>query len=318
MPGTAPWEHAAVGLLRLAGLIDSSVSKACIVKKVSGESLLDELLWRSACVLGMAAMLSACIAVAGGRSLSVVGPAGGSMTVSIAGPGGNALGASPTVVLQSGLGDSRAPWARVAREVAIRHQVFSYDRPGYGGSDSVAGARDPCSVAAELHELLKRAGIRPPYLLVGHSLGGLYHHAFARMYPQEVSGVLLLDPTHPDHIASLKIDAPARAAAAQGMHLILFGAAATREFDDQALCRERLVGPPQRPVPTRVLVSTRRGPLEEGAFADMLERMRTDWLHLTGAPRLERVADSGHYLQVDQPEVVAAAIKAMADRATSP
>ncbi|WP_176256863.1 alpha/beta fold hydrolase [Derxia lacustris] len=271
--------------------------------------------WRRACLAGLAALLSACASAPAPADKSIAGPGGAPVAVSIERP---AVATGPVVVLQSGLGDGRAPWATVAQQLAARHTVFSYDRPGYGDSASVAGPRDPCSVAAELHQLLQSAGLPPPYLLVGHSLGGLYQHAFARLYPQDVAGVLLLDPTHPDHLVSLKATSPALAGTVQVMRSVLFGAAARREFDDQAICRERLIGPPPQPLPTRLLVSTRRAPLEEGAFADMLDRLRDDWLLLTGAARVERVPDAGHYLQTDQPARVVAAIDALASPKPSP
>lgn len=218
----------------------------------------------------------------------------------------------PVVVLQSGLGDSRQPWLGVARELARqRHAVFSYDRPGYGNSPGVDGPRDPCSVASELHALLQASRVDPPYLLVGHSLGGLYQHAFARMYPQDVAGLLLLDPTHPEHLAGMKRDTPTLAATVTGMRYLTFVPAARREFDDQAGCNTRLMGPPTLPVPTRLLVSTKRSPLESSDFAALLERLRTDWLQLTGATAVEPLAGAGHYLQKERPAEVVKAVNEM-------
>ncbi len=108
----------------------------------------------------------------------------------------------PVVVFQSGLGDGLSPWASVIARLPPTVSAFAYDRPGYGASvPAPTGARDACTIASELRELLKSAGLKPPYLLVGHSLGGLYQYVFARLYREDVAGLLLLDPTHRDWLS---------------------------------------------------------------------------------------------------------------------
>ena len=66
-------------------------------------------------------------------------------------------------------------------ELASGQAVFAYDRPGYAGNPASEALRDPCTVAAELRAQLRTAGLQPPYVLVGHSLGGLYQYVFARL-----------------------------------------------------------------------------------------------------------------------------------------
>jgi len=80
---------------------------------------------------------------------------------------------SPTVVLESGLGDMSVEWTRVQPEIAKFTRVCSYDRAGYGGSDAGPLPRTSAQIARELHTLLRNAGEEPPYLLVGHSFGGI-------------------------------------------------------------------------------------------------------------------------------------------------
>jgi pimeloyl-ACP methyl ester carboxylesterase len=218
----------------------------------------------------------------------------------------------PTVVLQSGLGDGRAPWAAVVSKLSATHAVFSYDRPGYGQSSATAEARDPCSVATELHGLLGAAGVAPPYVLVGHSLGGLYQYAFARLYPAEVAALVLLDPTHPTHWRRMQADTPATAGVVSGLRATVFSAAMRREFDDQDKCAERLSSSPPLNKPTRLLVRTRFELVEKGAFENMVHTLERDWVSLTGASRVEPIDGSGHYLQKDQPARVVAVIEAVA------
>lgn len=81
---------------------------------------------------------------------------------------------SPTVVLEAGLGDSTIGWALVRKPIARATRVCSYDRAGLGFSDGSGEPGDAVHIAADLHALLQAAGERPPYVLVGHSAGGLY------------------------------------------------------------------------------------------------------------------------------------------------
>lgn len=211
-------------------------------------------------------------------------------------------GAAPTVVLQAGLGDGQSAWRPILRELAARGPVFAFDRPGYGSQAAVDGPRDPCTIAREQHALLEQQGIAPPYLLVGHSLGGLYQYVFARLYPNEVAGMVLLDPTHPRHLATLEQEAPAMAALAKTMHSITPNGSTRREFRDQAVCLDTLDSSQPIAAPVRLLTSGK------GA---VLVQLRADWLRLTGAPRVETFEKSGHYLQRDVPEDVVRAIDSL-------
>lgn len=105
---------------------------------------------------------------------------------------------SPTVILEAGLGGASTIWARLQPEIAEVTQVCSYDRAGAGWSDPGPRPRDASHIASELHALLEAAGIPGPYVLVGHSYGGLYVRAFAGEYPESVRGMVLLESSHPD------------------------------------------------------------------------------------------------------------------------
>jgi pimeloyl-ACP methyl ester carboxylesterase len=109
----------------------------------------------------------------------------------------------PTVVLQSGLGESSSYWSRIAPTVAESTTVCAYDRAGHGRSDAVAGPQDGIALATDLHILLERAGIEGPYVLVGHSSGGPYVRVLAARYPDEVAGMVLLDAQPADAFTAL-------------------------------------------------------------------------------------------------------------------
>lgn len=103
---------------------------------------------------------------------------------------------SPTVVLDAGLGGSSLEWLVVQQQVAVHTRVCAYDRAGYGWSDAGPGPRTSLRNAMELHALLANAGIEPPYVLTGHSFGGYDVQLFASLYPDTVSGMVLVDSSH--------------------------------------------------------------------------------------------------------------------------
>jgi len=105
---------------------------------------------------------------------------------------------SPTVVLESGMGASTLSWSLVQPLVAEFARVVSYDRAGAGWSDLAQTPRTADTIAEELHALLEEACIAGPYLLVGHSFGAYVQMAFTGRYPDEVQGMVLVDPIHPD------------------------------------------------------------------------------------------------------------------------
>lgn len=111
----------------------------------------------------------------------------------------NCTGAgSPTVVLESGLGDVSSEWQPVQSEVAKFSRVCSYDRAGYGGSDAGPKPRTSAQIAQELHSLLKNSGEKPPFILVGHSFGGYNVRVFNGHFPDEVAGLILVDSVQED------------------------------------------------------------------------------------------------------------------------
>jgi pimeloyl-ACP methyl ester carboxylesterase len=105
---------------------------------------------------------------------------------------------SPTVILETLHGGISVYWAWIQPELAQGTRVCSYDRPGRGWSARGGSALDLWGTAENLNNLLSNAGIEGPYILVGHSIGGLYVRAFAREYPDEVAGIVLLDSAHPE------------------------------------------------------------------------------------------------------------------------
>jgi pimeloyl-ACP methyl ester carboxylesterase len=110
---------------------------------------------------------------------------------------------SPTVVLEAALGNASAHWVRVQQEVSEVTRVCAYDRAGMGWSEGGPEPRDAARVTGELHALLEGAGVEGPYVMVGHSFGGLYARAYAARYPDETAGVVLVDSSHLDQFERL-------------------------------------------------------------------------------------------------------------------
>jgi pimeloyl-ACP methyl ester carboxylesterase len=112
----------------------------------------------------------------------------------------------PSVVLESGLGGMSSAWGWIQPEAAKFSQVVSYDRAGLGWSGPDPSPKSAVLAARRLRSILWQSGAQPPYLLVGHSMGGLLVRVFADLFPDETAGLVLLDAVHPDqHLRSAAI-----------------------------------------------------------------------------------------------------------------
>lgn len=104
---------------------------------------------------------------------------------------------SPTIVMEAGMSGWSTDWLLVQPEVAEVTRACAYDRAGYGWSDEGPRPQDSQQVATALNRLLAEAGIEGEIILVGHSLGGVFAHYYAREYPEQVVGLVLVDSVHP-------------------------------------------------------------------------------------------------------------------------
>jgi pimeloyl-ACP methyl ester carboxylesterase len=218
-----------------------------------------------------------------------------------------------TVILESGLGDTLDVWKVVQPLIASGcARTVSYNRAGYLGSDNSNAPRDSQTIVAELRAELKRQSIKPPYVLVGHSLGGLYMQYFARNYPQEVAGLLLVDSTHWEQRLAMgnQANTPynSRTAVTLFMPWIM-----RREITDSVDAGKQVhESPTAAPVPTIVLSSTRGPAGETPAERALAARLQDEIAADFPAADHVRVNDSGHYIQRDHPEVVVQAARKLA------
>jgi pimeloyl-ACP methyl ester carboxylesterase len=109
----------------------------------------------------------------------------------------------PAVILEAGASSFAIDWTLVQTEIASTNRVCSYDRAGMGWSDSASASAPARSVPQDLRVLLQAAGEKPPYILVGASRGGLYVRRYQVDYPDEVVGMVLVDPAHEDRLFTM-------------------------------------------------------------------------------------------------------------------
>ena len=107
-----------------------------------------------------------------------------------------------TVVFESGARNCIQRWEKVLQQLPNDVNVYAYNRPGYCNSSPSAKARNSKNVVDELRVALKQEGLKPPFILIGHSIGGLYVQHFAREFPEEVHGVVLVDAMYPGFMKS--------------------------------------------------------------------------------------------------------------------
>lgn len=125
-----------------------------------------------------------------GQSPHLVDVGGHRLEVSVAGIG------EPVVILEAGLGQDLSDWQAIQDSLSALTTVIAYSRAGYGASDPSPERRTPLQIVSELHALLRALGQDGPYVLVGHSLGGVYVRVYASQHPEDVAGLVLVDPTH--------------------------------------------------------------------------------------------------------------------------
>jgi pimeloyl-ACP methyl ester carboxylesterase len=175
--------------------------------------------------------------------------------------------------------------------------VFSYDRGGVGESGAVTGARPSSVVAEELRATLAAAGVRPPYVLVAHSIGGLHARVFAHRHPQDVVGVVLVDAT-PEAVLAMMEPADVEEVAAQMRY-----AGARAEVRAQPTSVAPVAASRLPDVPLSVITSMKPEPGEGPGVREWLAQLQGEWLRQVR--RAEQVrTDAGHMVPLEAPAVI--------------
>jgi len=245
---------------------------------------------------------------------------------------------TPTVILESGLDtDGSLGWSNVQPKLAELTRVCSYDRAGIMWSAPRDGVRDARTIANELRALLATAGEAPPYVLVGHSLGGLLVRVFTEAAGSDaVKGVVFVDSSHPEQLKRAPVPdgggPPAtllRVLAATGALRLLEGDAGGSGLPEDALLRAAAFAPQSMPAAMAEFQAVEATLQQAGATGPLGDRPLVVLTALDKPPeRLEPwlvlqrelaalstnsdqrlVPDCGHYIQHEQPEVVVTAVR---------
>lgn len=249
---------------------------------------------------------------------------------------------SPTVILESGYHNSADPWSQsdaatpavgpaVLPALARTHRVCAYDRPGTlrnsepptlsDRSSSAPMPRTASDVVSDLHQLLEAAHLPGPYVLVGHSLGGLFVRLYAQTYPAQVQGLVFVDAFAAEIPALLGSDWPAYRRALDGP-LPQFADSPSFEIVDIDRSVAQVAAAPSVPaVPAAVLTRTEPFLIPPDLPADKGEKLEQAWRDATDdlvalRPQTPRISATGsdHFVQVHQPDLVAASVDLVIQR----
>jgi len=227
---------------------------------------------------------------------------------------GNACGT--TVILEAGTGDSSEVWNAGQNQVDQFAHVCSYDRLGLGKSDKLTVAHNADEIVNDLHQLLQSAHVSPPYVMVGHSIGGIYVRKYAAIYPTQVTGLVLLDSAHeeqfsrvseisPEWAKRISDRFPADEQRAQGF--LPQNARLAWHFNGPLIVIERGRMPP----------SAASDPMAKQS-EDVFQLLQKDLVSRSKYGQLRVAEKSGHYIQRDQPELVTQATKDVIRESATP
>lgn len=243
------------------------------------------------------------LAARAARSLpSFIGAPGAQTRMLIAGEAG------PVVVLDTFGAEPLETWGTIQWRCSQFSQVVTYDHRGIGGSDPGPKPRDARQIATELHTTLHAAGIPPPYILVGCSFGGPYVRVFADLFPREVSGMVLIDPSQEEFFHWLKAHRP------DVNRISPTDVAAENEFASTWASLEQARAARIPPVPLTLITAMKPIAGMDPRLAPQWLRAHQNWLRqIPGAQHIvtER---SDHGIIWEEPDLVVKTIQEMVNR----
>ncbi len=213
----------------------------------------------------------------------------------------------PVIVFENGLGATLDWWAKVWPDAVQASTALAYNRAGYGHSAATEQPRDGTHAVAELRALLQARQLPPPYILVGHSLGGLYMQLYARQYPREVAALVLVDSTHPEQLRGMGAPETWPAWVRVGFGL-LTSDTAKRELAELDATGQRVLALPVDPAVPVFVLSALKPMQASSPLADDANRKRAELAKLYPGARQIWV-DSDHGIPLEKPEAVVQAIQ---------
>ncbi|MCM2676878.1 alpha/beta fold hydrolase [Alkalicoccobacillus plakortidis] len=214
-----------------------------------------------------------------------------------------------TVIMDAGYGDYSKTWKHIAPEISKLTEVLIYDRAGLGKSGISSKKRTSKEMVLELHELLSNMELKPPYILVGHSFGGINMRLFATEYPNEVNGLVLIDSTPENYKDKFLPTMPKE-----------FQEAYQKQFTSESTYSEfmeslKQVKEARRKLTVQlVVISAGKKDHYSEASQELWNDMQKELLSLSTKSDFIIAEYSTHYVQSDKPEIVINAIKALVDK----
>lgn len=234
---------------------------------------------------------------------------------------GRALKGVPVVVMDSGLGDSSESWLGIQPKVAQFARACIYDRAGLANSDPSIHTQTPRQIALDLHNLLARAGVRAPLVLVGHSLGGMNVRMFASMYPKEVVGMVLVDSAHEEQFKRMNALIPEELK--KQFPPNAFEPISNEKIDLEGSAEQVWKVNWRADIPLVVLTAANArpdppGPLKFLApkWEQIRQELQQDLVHRSALGKQVIATRSGHFIHRDEPELVVNAIREVINAAS--
>jgi pimeloyl-ACP methyl ester carboxylesterase len=210
---------------------------------------------------------------------------------------------SPAVIFEGGFGAGIASWSTVQKEVASFAQTVSYDRAGLGQSELGPKPRSAKRIASELHSALEKAGVKPPYVLVGHSLGGIFVRVFADLYPKEVVSIVLIDPSQETFDEWLRTHQPEREKSVKDqIAKAPEGIRAERDALDITYAEVRVAKLPSA-ISVTLISATEDEAMPAEARRVWIEKHK-EWISKIPNAKHIIAEKSGHFIQAQQPALV--------------
>lgn len=220
----------------------------------------------------------------------------------------------PLVVMDAGMGNSSESWLGIQPKVAEFARVCIYDRAGLGNSDLSIHNQTTTQIAVDIHNLLARAGVPGPLVLVGHSLGGINARMYASMYPREVIGMVLVDSAHEEQFA--RMDALIPEEIKKQFPPSAFEPMGPEKIDFKDTERRTRISKWHADIPLIVLTAANARPDPPGPlaflapkFEQIRQELQQDLVHRSALGKQIIATRSGHFIHHDEPQLVVDAIR---------
>ncbi|MGP3779569.1 alpha/beta fold hydrolase [Halanaerobium saccharolyticum] len=223
----------------------------------------------------------------------------------------------PTVIFESGLGDDSSTWKEIQDEISSITSTFSYDRAGTGKSESRDGPKSGIDIVQDLTKIVDNRSLGPPYILVGHSFGGLLSRLFASINPENIAGMVLIDaaPVNKEVVFENILTGKQKE---QIIKYLKNPSLNSEKVDKIKTYKQILKHKKKFDFPLTIIIrglAKCYGPnWPEDKLLEIEQELQLDYKQLSENSKTVIAEKSGHYIHKDQPELVINEIKEMVDK----